>query len=476
MRPGTRGTGRSSVGARRTGGPGRTAADASADGSTDAPVVPGRLPLAGHAPWIHRDALRFVRELRHHGPVTKIYIGPRQVHTVNCHEVVRELLTVQARAFDKGAMFDALRVPLGDGLITAAGDRHLRHRRLMQPAFHHDRIAGYARIMSERSLARAALWEPGTTLDLVPEIHRLTLDILLRTLFADPQDPELHSAVKDWLSVKYHSMRLALSPLHAWAERLPLLAGWRPPHAGPLRRLVAVQHRIIETYRADGQDRGDLLSMLLLTGGPDGALTDAEVTDELITLFLAGTGTVSASLAWALHEISRRPDVQRQLHDELDTVLAGRPPGIGDLPALVYTRRVLTEVLRLHPPSWLLMRRAVRPVTLGGVSLSPGAEVFFSPYALHHDPKLYENPEAFDPERWSHDDAAKASRHTYLPFGAGSRLCIGEDFAWTELTLALAAFTAHRRLTPAGSTPVRPLVGTVLRPDRLPLTAHARPS
>ncbi|WP_058042952.1 cytochrome P450 [Streptomyces roseifaciens] len=442
----------------------------------EAPVVPGRVPLAGHAARLHRDALRFVRGLRQYGPVTRIYIGPRPVHVVNSPDIVREVLTSQARSFDKGAMFDALRVPLGDGLITAAGDRHLRHRRLVQPAFHHARIARYAHVMSERSLARAAAWKPGTTVDLVPEIHRLTLDILLRTLFADPQDPELHTAVEDWLSVKYHSMRLALSPLNAWAERLPLLPGWRPPDAGPLRRLVAVQQRIIGAYRAAGQDRGDLLSMLLLAGGPDGALTDAEVTDELITLFLAGTGTVSAALAWALYEISRRPDVQRRIHDELDTALAGRPPGFDDLPALVYTRQVLTEAMRLHPPSWLLMRRTLRPVALGGVQLSPGSEVFFSPYALHRDPQLYEDPDHFEPERWPPQGAAKAPRHTYLPFGAGSRLCVGEDFAWTELTMALAAFTAHRRLTPADSTPVRPLVGTVLRPDRLPLTAHARPS
>ncbi|MEU7226595.1 cytochrome P450 [Streptomyces chrestomyceticus] len=462
-----------SSGARPAARPGH----ASADAPTEAPVAPGRVPLAGHAPRFRRDALRFVREQRHHGPVTKVYIGPRPVHVVNSGELVRELLTAQARSFDKGAMFDALRVPLGDGLITAAGDRHLRHRRTMQPAFHHDRIAGYARVMSERSLARSAAWAPGTTRDLVPDIHRLTLDILLSTLFADPQDPELRTAVKDWLTVKYHSMRLALSPLHAWAERLPLLPGWRPPDDGPLRRLVAVQQRIVDGYRADGRDRGDLLSMLLLAGGPEGALSDTEVTDELITLFLAGTGTVSASLAWALYEISRRPDVQRRLHDEFDTVLeAGRPPRFEDVPALVFTRQVLTETLRLHPPSWLLMRRAVRPVTLGGVRLAPGAEVFFSPYALHHDPHLYEDPEQFRPDRWPPDAAAKPPRHTYLPFGAGSRLCIGEDFAWTELTLAVAAFTAHRRLEPVAAAPVRPLVGTVLRPDRLPLTAHARTS
>ncbi|QLE75466.1 cytochrome P450 [Streptomyces rectiverticillatus] len=443
--------------------------------SVEVPTAPGRLPLAGHAPWLHRDALRFVRELRRHGPVTKIYIGPRPVHVLSSGELIRELLTVRARSFDKGAMFDALRVPLGDGLITAAGDRHLRHRRMMQPAFHHERIARCTRVMTDCSGARSAAWEPGTTRDLMPDIHRLTLDILLGTLFAHPQDPGLRPAVKDWLAVKYHSMRLALSPLHAWAERVPLLPGWRPPDPGPLRRLVAVLRRIVETYRADGRDHGDLLSMLLLAEGPDGALTDAEVTDELITLFLAGTGTVSAALAWALYEISRRPEVQRRLHDELDTVLAGRPPGFEDLPALIHTRQILTETLRLRPPSWLLMRRAVRPVRLGGVHLSPGEEVFFSPYALHRDPHLYEDPERFDPERWPRDSAAKAPRHLYLPFGAGSRLCIGEDFAWAELTLALAAFTAHRRIAPADAAPpVRPLVGTVLRPDRLLLTGHPR--
>ncbi|MFK0294628.1 cytochrome P450 [Streptomyces sp. NPDC090442] len=441
-----------------------------------APIAPGRLPLMGHARALHRDALGFLCRLPRHGPVTKVLIGPRPVHVVNDPECIRELLTFQARSFDKGAMFDALRVPLGDGLITAAGDRHLSHRRLMQPAFHHDRIARYARVMSERCQARAAAWKPGTTRDLVPEINRLTLDVLLRTLFAEPHDPALSGAVKEWLTVKYHSMRLALSPLHAWAERVPLLPGWRPPDAGPLQRLVDVQLRIIDDYRADGRDRGDLLSMLLLAGGPQGALSDAEATDELITLFLAGTGTVSASLAWALHEIARRPEVQRRIHDELDSVLDGRPPGFGDLPELTYTRRVLTESLRLHPPSWLLMRRAVRPVTLGGVRLDPGDEVFFSPYAVHRDPRLYENPTEFEPDRWPPEGAAKAPRHTFLPFGAGSRLCIGEDFAWTELILAVAAFTAHRRLAPAGPGAVRPLVGTVLRPDRLPLTAHARPS
>ncbi|MEH6373553.1 cytochrome P450 [Streptomyces sp. KLMMK] len=442
--------------------------------AAEVPTAPGRLPLAGHAPWLHRDALRFVRELRRHGPVTKIYIGPRPVHVLNSAEATRELLTVRARSFDKGAMFDALRVPLGDGLITAAGDRHLRHRRMMQPAFHHERIARYTRVMTACSRARSAAWEPGTTRDLMPDIHRLTLDVLLGTLFAHPQDPGLRPAVKDWLAVKYHSMRLALSPLHAWAERVPLLPGWRPPDPGPLRRLVAVLRRIVETCRADGRDRGDLLSMLLLAEGPDGALTDAEVTDELITLFLAGTGTVSAALAWALYEISRRPEVQRHLHGELDTVLAGRPPGFEDLPALTCTRQILTETLRLHPPSWLLMRRAVRPVRLGGVHLSPGEEVFFSPYALHRDPHLYEDPERFDPDRWPRESVVKTPRHLYLPFGAGSRLCIGEEFAWAELTLALAAFTAHRRIAPAGAAPVRPLVGTVLRPDRLLLTGHPR--
>ncbi|GAA3777216.1 cytochrome P450 [Streptomyces phyllanthi] len=437
------------------------------------PVARGRRPLTGHGRQLNGDALAFVRQLRAYGPMAKIFIGPRPVYVVNSPELIREVLAVQARGFDKGAMFDTLRGPLGNGLITASGDVHRRRRRLIQPGFHHERIERYTDIMSERSTARSASWHPDTVVDLVPEINRLTMDILLRTLFATDPGPALHAAVKEWLSVKYRSMRLALSPLQAWAERVPVLPGWRPPDGGPLNRLRAAQQRIIDDYRADGGDRGDLLSMLLLADGPEGAMDDAEVADELITMFLAGTGTTSAAMAFAVHEVSSRPEVQARLQEEVDTVLGGRPPGFRDLRSLTYTRQVLTETLRLHPVSWLSMRRTVRPLTLGGTELPAGTDVFFSPYALHRDAELYEDPDRFAPERWA-GGAARPARGTYLPFGAGNRLCVGEEFAWAQLTIALACFTSRWTLAPADGQPTRTLVGTVIRPERVPVTLTPR--
>ncbi|MFD4600577.1 cytochrome P450 [Streptomyces sp. NPDC058464] len=437
------------------------------------PVARGHRPLTGHGRQLNSDALTFMRHLRAYGPMVRISVGPRPVYVVNSPELIREVLATQARGFDKGAMFDTLRGPLGDGLTTSAADFHRRQRRLIQPGFHHERIERYTDIMSERSAVRAAAWRPGTVLDLVPEINRLTMDILLRTLFAADPGPELHAAVKDWLSVKYRSMKLALSPLQAWAERIPLLPRWRPPDGGPLDRLRAAQQRIIDDYRADGDDRGDLLSMLLLADGPDGSMTDAQVADELITLFLSGTGTISAAMAYAAHEVSRRPEVQTRLQDEVDTVLGERPPGFKDLRSLPYTRQILTETLRLYPVSWLSMRRTIQPLTLGGAQLPAGTDVFFSPYALHRDAELYEDPDRFAPERWT-GGAPRPARGTYLPFGAGNRLCVGEEFAWAELTIALACFASRWQWAPAPGQPVRTLVGTVIRPDRVLVTLTPR--
>jgi cytochrome P450 len=430
----------------------------------------GRRPLSGHGRRLNRDTLAFLRELRGYGPMVRIHIGPRPVYVVNSPELIREVLAVQARGFDKGAMFDTLRKPLGNGLITSTGEHHHRQRRLIQPGFHAERIERYTTIMAECSAALAGRWKPGQDVDLTREIDRLVLDIMLRTLFATDPGPELHAAVREWLTVKYRSMRLALSPFQAWAERLPLLPGWRPADGGPLERLRAEQLRLIARYRADGTDRGDLLSMLLLARTPDGTgMTDDEVADEVVTFFLAGTGTVSASLAWAVHEVCRHPEVERRLRHEVDTVLAGRPPGFADLRRLRYTRRILTETLRLHPVAWLSMRRTVRPLDIGGLALPAGTNVWFSPYALHRDAALYEAPDRFAPDRWPDDPSVKPPRGTYLPFGAGNRLCVGEEFAWAELAIALATFVGRWRLVPAAGEPVRTLVGTVIRPDRLPV-------
>jgi cytochrome P450 len=344
----------------------------------------------------------------------------------------------------------------------------------MQPGFHSERIAGYIEVMSERSTARAASWSPGVPFDLVGEINKLTLDILLRTLFAGDPGPRLRAAVKDWLSVKYHSARIAFSPTEAWAHRIPVLPRWQPPDPGPLDRLRAVQQEFIDEYRAAGADRGDLLSMLIRAEGPEGSMSDREVGDELITLFLAGTGTVSAALAWTVYEVARHTEVQHLVRQEVDAVLGGRAPTLADIPALSYCRRVVTEALRLHPVVWLDMRRTTAPQRLGPYELPEQAELFVSPYGLQLDPRHYPNPYGFRPDRWPADKPVRGPREAYLPFGAGNRMCLGEDYAWSLLVVALAAFATRWRFELVRDEPVRALAGTVLRPDRLPVTLTSR--
>lgn len=437
------------------------------------PTAGGRLPVVGHVVGLHRDALGFLQSLRQYGPMVRIFIGPRPVYVVNSPELIREVLAVQARGFNKGAVFDTLRLPLGNGLVTSTGDFHRRQRRLMQPAFHADRIARYTDIMAEQCAAWTAAWEPGQRLDLVKEINRLSLEILMRTLFASEPGPELRAAVKDWLSVKYKSMRLALSPWQAWCDRIPVLPGWEPPDPGPLNRLRAVQQEIVVKYRAAGTDRGDLLSMLIQAEGSHGAMSDSEILDELITLYLAATGTVSAVLAWAVHEVAAHREVEARLHTEVDAVLGTRPPRFEDLPALQYTRQIVTETLRLYPVAWLSMRRTIQTLHLGGVLLPAGTDVFLSPYALQRDPQVYDDPDRFDPGRWPADRPG-VPRQAFLPFGAGNRVCIGERFAWAELTCALATLAGRWRLVPTGDEVVRTEVGTVVRPERLPMTVLSR--
>lgn len=432
------------------------------------PLVPGRLPLTGHARDLNRDPLAFVERVRAYGPVVRILVGPRTVYVANSPELIRAVLT--RPGFDKGIMNDTLSGPLGDGLVTSGGELHRRQRRLVQPGFHAERVAGYVALMAERSAARARSWSAGGPLDLVDEINKLTLDILLQTLFAGEPGPRLRTAVTEWLAVKYRSIRTAFSPMVAWSERIPVLPGWQPPDPGPLDRLRAVQQEFVAEYRAAGEDRGDLLSMLVHAEGPDGSMSDRQVGDELITLFLAGTGTVSAALEWTMYEVARNPEAQRLVQQEVADVLGGRAPTVADLPALTYCRRVATEALRLHPVAWIDMRRTTTRQRLGPYDVPGHAEFFVSPYGLHRDPLHYPDPLDFRPERWPADRPVRGPREAYLPFGAGNRLCLGEDYAWTLLVVALAAFASRWRFTLAPGEPIRALAGTVLRPERLPMT------
>lgn len=428
----------------------------------------GGVPLLGHAPALRRNPLGFMRSLRSQGDLVRMAIGPRQVYVVNSPELIRRVLVVEAKKFDKGVLFDRARAHLGNGLVTSAGEFHHRQRRMVQPAFHSDRIARYAEFMIEQAGERTATWRDGAQIDVTREISSLALDNLLRCLFAEEPAAEVRAVVARSLSSKQGSMKRALSPREAWRDRLGRRAN-EPVvvERTGLPELYAMLGRLVAQRRAEPDDQDDLLSMLLAA-----PMSDEQLCDELVTLFVAGTETVSAALAWVFHELARNPEVERRMHEEVDSVLCGGPV-LPDVSRLRYTRQVCQEVLRRYSV-WLLMRRVVAPVELAGLELAPGAEVFFGPHALHHDPELYPDPDTFDPDRWLPARCADLPRGAYLPFGAGNRLCMGEGFAWTEMAVVLATVAAWWRLVPVPGHEVTTRIGTLLEPDRLPMIARRR--
>lgn len=419
------------------------------------------MPLLGHAPALRRDPLAFMRSLRENGDLTRIAIGPRRVYVANSPELIRRVLVVEARKFDKGALFDRAREHLGNGLVTSSGEFHHRQRRMAQPAFHADRVTRYSEFMIEQANAWTATWREGEPIEVHRALSKLALDILLRCLFADEPAAEVRAVLTRSLSSKQGSMRRALSPLQAWRDRLGRREG-EPPERTGLPELYEVLARLVARRRTEPDEQDDLMSMLLAA-----PMSDEQLCDELVTLFVAGTETVSAALAWTFHELAQHPEVERRLHEEVRGVT---PENAAKLD---YTRRVSQEVLRRHAV-WLLMRRVVAPVELGGVTLRPGAEVFFGPHALHHDPVLYPDPDAFDPDRWLPERSANRPRGAYLPFGAGNRLCMGEGFAWTEMAVVLATVVSQWRLVPAPGHEVSTRIGTLLEPDRLPMIPRRR--
>jgi cytochrome P450 len=314
-------------------------------------------------------------------------------------------------------------------------------------------------------------WQPGQIIELDRIMHELAVTTIGSTLFStDLGKAAIAEAQRSMPIVIKQGMIRALSPKALAA--LPIPGNRRFDEA--IARLRGIVHEVIVTGRADGADHGDVLSMLLLARDDDGeGMTDQQVHDEVVTLLTGGTETTALALGWFFHEIARQPDVERRFHEEIDTVLDGRPVTIDDLPNLEYTRRIINEVLRRYP-IWLLMRRTREDVDLGGVRLPPGTEIVFSPHAMHHDPRYFPAPERFDPDRWAPETAARLPKGAYIPFGAGARQCIGNVFAQTEITIGAATVAGRWRLEPVPGRPVRIKVTGAANPSQLPMTVRAR--
>ncbi|WP_030205389.1 cytochrome P450 [Streptomyces sp. NRRL S-87] len=441
---------------------------------TSVPRVPGGLPLLGHALALWRDPLGFLSSLRRHGDLVRVDLGTLPMYVATTPELVHEVTVRQAGSFEKGRFFDRLRPLAGNGLANSDGELHRKHRRMIQPMFSRDRIAGYSETMSANAQALADSWAPGDVVDLEPAMAGYAVETLARTLFSTDIGLPAVEAVRTNLPVLLTNLLVrAASP--TVLDRLPIPANRRFDRAAASLR--AVIDEVVATSRAAGPTgHDDLLSLLLAANDPEGGsgLTDVQVRDELATILFAGAETTAATLAWTFHELGARPDVEAELVAEIGRVVGEGPVTAAHVPELKGIRRVIDEVIRLHGVT-LLMRRTTEPVTLGGTALPTGTEVAFSLYALHRDPELYADADRFDPDRWLPERLAEGpGRQAYIPFGAGNRKCIGDLFVWTEATIAIATILRQWRLEPVpGHTP-REVASAVAHADRVPMTVAAR--
>ncbi len=403
----------------------------------------------------------FTKVAREYGDIAGLRVLNFRSIFINHPDLIEEVLVTNARKYSKGRVLRASRHVFGEGLLTSEGDFWLRQRRLAQPAFHRARIASYAATMVEYTQRMLNGWRGGEARDAHQEMMRLTLQIVGKTLFDADVERDAQDVGK--------SLELLLE-IGANFRRAIFVPHWLPtPTNLRVKREVAqiekILYRIIGERRASGRDAGDLLSMLLCAQDEDGSrMTDRQLRDEAITLFLAGHETTASTLSWTWWLLAQNPAVEAKLHAELDAVLGDPGPSLDDLPKLAYTGHVITESLRLYPAAWGMARLAIEDHEIAGYPVTKGMGVAMAQWVVHRDSRWYDAPEEFRPERWENDLWKRLPRFAYFPFGGGPRQCIGNAFALMEATLILATIARKFRLRLVANHPVAPLASITLRP------------
>lgn len=399
-----------------------------------------------------------------HGDIAHWRIGPQHLYLFSHPDLIRDVLVTNAKNFHKSRGLERAKRLLGNGLLTSEGEFHLRQRRLAQPAFHRQRIASYAVTMGEYASRTSDRWSDGETVDMHAEMMRLTLGIVGRTLFDADVENEA-AEIGEALTMAFESFNFAMLPFTEYLEKLPL--PWVRRFNSARDTLDRTIYGMIEARRRSGEDRGDLLSMLLMatdTEGDGTGMSDLQLRDEALTIFLAGHETTANALTWAWYLLSQHPEIEARLHDEVDTVLKERVPACDDVQRLPYTRMVFAESMRLYPPAWAIGRRAIDSFTAREFTIPKRSVILASQYIVHRDERFYPEPERFDPERWTPGAIASRPKFSYFPFGGGNRVCIGEQFAWMEGVLLIASLAQkwRMRLAPGHPVQVQPLI--TLRP------------
>lgn len=429
------------------------------------PMPPGP---KGHWFWgsfsdFRQRRLAFLRELVSYGGTVGLRFGPFPVYMANSPDAIHQVLVTDASKYLKSVVTRrTLKSTLGNGLFINDGESWKRQRRLAQPAFHTKRISSYADVMVQSAEQMANTWQSGVPVAMHHAMPHLTMDIITRTMFGG-------SLSADFADIGESISRL-LEILMARFDRLYMIPEWIPTRENvELKKIVArldtMIQGFIEERRASGEDRGDLLAMLLLAQDEDGSggMSDAQVRDECLTIFGAGHETTANALAWTWYALSQYSDIEAKLHHELDTVLGGRAPTLADLPNLKYTEMVLKEAMRMYPPAWGTTRDALEDVTLDGLPVRKGQTVFVNIYGVHMNPQYFPDPDTFDPERFSPENEKSIPKYAYLPFGGGPRVCIGNAFAMMEAKLIVATLAQRFSLRVAPGQQVVPETVFTLR-------------
>ena len=432
------------------------------------PGLKRSLPFYALKPWVKLGSpiLLFEHLRRTYGNMVHYQFMGTPIIFVNEPEYIREILVTQAGSFVKERTVKRMKILLGEGLITSEEPFHMRQRRIAAPAFHRQRINAYAdQIVASAVAARERLAASAEPFDIAAASMELSLEIVARTLFDTRVDDDIRR-INDEVNtiMDLYNFIVAFPRIESFLHLpIPGIRQFRQSKA----RLDAVVDRLIAERRHTGvdTDRGDLLSMLLSSrdelldadGQPTGEfvqMSDPQVRDEVLTIFLAGYETVANGLTWTWYLLSQNPEVEAKLHEELDRVLGTGPerrlPTLADYPALRYTEMVFAESMRLYPPAWAMGRMSTRPIELGPYRIPPGAHFFFSQYMMSRTEEFYPDPLRFDPERFSVEAKAARPKYAYFPFGGGSRQCIGESFAWMEGVFSIATLAQAYRLRYAG--------------------------
>ena len=429
-----------------------------------------------------------------YGDVAYFKLGPKQhVYLINNPDYIEKMLIYDHRNFKKGKRLQIAKSLLGEGLVTSEGDFHNRQRRLIQPIFYPRQIMTYGKIMTDYAIRFRDRWKNEDTIDISQEMMELTLGIICKSVLNYDVESEAKQVGKALTTTRNYSRRLQ-SPIGHILDKIPILPAPRGARKAK-KELDSLVYGLISDRRhhqqeSDNNHYDDLLSRLLeaqdsnlagpippSSGGSqyssNGKMSDKQVRDEVMTIFIAGHETTANALTWTFYLLSQYPDVEKKLHDEIDSVLGtidengndvSKIPTAEDIPKLQYTEKVLRESMRLYPPVWTMGRYVENDYQVGEYTIPAGSSILMSQYVMHHDPRYYEEPEQFNPDRWTAKFKTDLPRFSYFPFGGGIRGCIGEPFAWIEGTLIIATIVQKwtMRLVPDQRIKLDPAI--TLRP------------